>query len=62
MGVVSLIAGVVGLAATARWMIDIGAARNVGWFLLIGGIICIVAMFFGTTRVHRREVRQGEAV
>jgi hypothetical protein len=62
MGVVSLAGGVVGLAASARWMLDIGAARNVGWFLLIGGVICIAAMFFGTTSVHRREVRQGEAV
>jgi hypothetical protein len=62
MGVVSLAAGVVGLAATGQWMLNIGAARNVGWFLLIGGIICIAAMFFGTTSVHRREVREGEAV
>jgi len=61
-GVLSLAAGVVGLAATPRWMLNIGAARNVGWFLLIGGIICIVAMFFGTTSVHRRDVRQVNGV
>jgi hypothetical protein len=60
-GVLSLAAGVVGLAATARWMLNIGAARNVGWFLLIGGAICMVAMFFGTTWVHRRS-EQGEVV
>jgi hypothetical protein len=62
MGVLSLAAGIVGLAATPRWMLDIGAARNVGWFLLIGGIVCMVAMFFGTTVVHRRRVREGEVV
>jgi hypothetical protein len=60
-GVLSLAAGIVGLAATASWMLKIGAARNVGWFLLIGGAICIAAMFFGTTWVHRRTVR-GEVV
>ena len=59
-GVLSLAAGVVGLAATASWMLNIGAARNVGWFLLVGGAICIVAMFFGTTWVHRRV--EGETV
>jgi hypothetical protein len=60
-GVLSLAAGVVGLSATARWMLNIGAARNVGWFLLIGGAICMVAMFFGTTWFHRRS-EQGAVV
>jgi hypothetical protein len=59
-GVLSLAAGVFGLAASVRLMLNIGADRNTGWFLLIGGIICIVAMFFGETLVRHRTVRGDE--
>ena len=59
-GVVSVAAGVFFLAATAPVMLDIGVARNVGWFTLICGLICIVAMFFGTTHFRRSAVREDD--
>jgi len=56
MGVVCLVAGVLGAAATASVRNDIGTGSGSGWFVAVIGAVVVAASFFGTYAHSRREV------